>query len=230
MGYKNRSDSAADGYNFGLIVLNTDGTLIDETDVTQAVLKNAAGDTIIDQYNEFYKEDSLFWARVYEGSSSLFDKKLDSWSYFSFSAPSGTTLAAGDHTYEVTTADGSLLASTLTYQGDTVVAVPDTSAMTHQWLAGGSLKLTWQNSTGDYNDIKVRGRDENWDDLFIIDVPTTATTLTLPSWAIDEIEATYGAVPTEAYWYVEWRKQGDDGFENGRGISDSVQILNWPQN
>ena len=145
--------------------------------------------------NGFYKEDSLFWARVYQGSSSLFDRKLDTWSYFAFSIPSTPALAAGDYTYEVTTADGSLLTSTVAFQGDTVVPVPAAPAMTHQWLPDGSLKLTWQNSTGDYSTIRVRGRDENWNDLFIIAAPTTATTVTLPKWALDEIEATYGAVP-----------------------------------
>ncbi len=192
-------------------------------------MKNAAGEIIADQYDEFYKEDSLFWASTYPGSSFLFDRMLDSWSYFTFAIPSTVTLAAGDYTYEVTTADGSVLTSTVTYQGDTNVPVPDTSAMTHQWLTDGSLKLTWQNSTGNYSTIMVRGRDENWNDLFSIATPTDATTVTLPKWAIDEIEATYGAVPTAAYWYVEWRLKGDGGFEYGRGISDSVAISNWPQ-
>ena len=46
----------------------------------------------------------------------------------------------------------------------------------------------------------------------------------------NKIEATYGAVPTQAYWWVEWRLTGDNGFEYGRGASDHVEILNWPQN
>ena len=229
-GYRNFVDSNNNGYLFGLIVLKTDGTLIDETDVTQVVVKNAAGDIIAGQYNGFYKEESLFWARVYQGSSSLFDRMLDTWSYFAFSIPSTPALAAGDYTYEVTTADGSLLTTTVAFQGDMVVPVPAAPAMTHQWLPDGSLKLTWQNSTGDYSTIRVRGRDENWNDLFTIAAPTTATTVTLPKWALDEIEATYGAVPTQAYWWVEWRLTGDNGFEYGRGASDHVEILNWPQN
>jgi hypothetical protein len=133
---------------------------------------------------------------------------LDTWSYFAFSIPSTPALPAGDYTYEVTTADGSLLTTTVAFQGDMVVPVPAAPAMTHRWLPDGSLKLTWQNSTGDYSTIRVRGRDENWNDLFTIAAPTSATTVTLPKWALDEIEATYGAVPTQAYWWVEWRLTG----------------------
>jgi len=209
----------------GIIILKNDGTLVDEADVTQIQLKNPAGEIIADNYQGFYK-DTVFWARVYEGSSSLFDKGLNAWSFHAFSVPTDPSLPAGDYTYQITTADGSSMATTLTYPGDTESIVPD--SLNYEWLADGSLKLSWQAQSGIYEQFRVVGSDQDWRDLFMIRTPPSVTMVTLPKWSIDEITAIHGTVPTIARWQVQTRTYGDSGFDSARGVSDNVEIP-WPQ-
>jgi len=227
--YRTRNNSDNNGHSSGLIVLKADGTLVDEADVTQIELKNPDGNVITSEGGYFGK-DPVFVAWIYEGSSSLFDKGLDSISYFGPPLlPDITDFPAGNYIYRVTTADGSLLTSTVAYPGDTVLPVPDTSAMTHQWLGDGSLKLTWENPAGNYDQIKLVASDQDWLDLFRITTPPSVNTVTLPKWAVDEMSAIHGAVPTSAQWHIQTRTYGDRGFDYARGQSDSVEIP-WPQN
>lgn len=227
--YRTRNNSDNNGHGSGLIVLKTDGTLVDEADVTAIELKNPDGNVITSEGGYFGK-DPVFVARVYEGSSSLFDKGNDLISYFGPPLlPDITDFPAGNYIYEVTTADGSLLTSTAAYPGDTVLPVPDTSAMIYQWLGDGSLKLTWENPAGNYEQIKLAASDQDWRELFRITTPPSATTVTLPKWAVDEITAIHGDVPTSAQWHIQTRTYGDSGFDYARGQSDSVEIP-WPQN
>ena len=227
--YRTRNNSDNNGHSNGLIILKTDGTLVDEADVTQIELKNPDGNVITSEGGYFGK-NPVFVARIYEGSSSLFDKGNDLISYFGPPLlPEITDFPAGNYIHEVTTANGSLLASTVAYPGDTVLPVPDTSAMTHQWLGDGSLKLTWENPAGNYEQIKLVAADQDWLDLFMITTPPSVTTVTLPKWAVDEMSVIHGAVPTSAQWHIQTRTYGDSGFDYARGQSDSVEIL-WPQN
>ena len=103
--------------------------------------------------------------------------------------------------------------------------------MTYQWLGDGSLKLTWLKPAGEYEQIRLVGWDPDaGEDLFHIRTPTNINTVTLPKWAIDEMIAMHSTVPTRAYWSIQTRTYGDYLFDYARGISDSVEILNWPQN
>ena len=229
--YRTRSNADNNGYSNGLIILKTDGTLVDEADITRIDLKNSDGVNINDENIWYYREEAAFYARVYEGSSSLFNKGADRYSYFSVGIPPTPALAAGKYSYDVTTADGSLLTSTLEYPGDLASPIPDSNKMTYQWLGDGSLKLTWLKPAGEYEQIRLVGWDpDSGEDLFYIRTPTNINTVTLPKWAVDEMIAMHSTVPSRAYWTIQTRTYGDYGFDYARGISDSVEILNWPQN
>ena len=229
--YRTRSNPDNNGYANGLIILKTDGTLVDQPDITRIDLKNSDGVNINDENIWYYREEAVFYARVFEGSSSLFNKGADKYSYFSVDIPPTPALVDGKYSYEVTTIDGSLLTSTLEYPGDLESPIPDSTKMTYQWLGDGSLKLTWENPAGEYEQIRLVGWDPDaGEDLFYIRTPTNINTVNLPKWAVDEMIAMHGTVPIGVYWSIETRTYGNYRFDYARGKSDSVEILNWPQN
>ncbi len=144
--------------------------------------------------------------------------------YYEIRFPAPRDFPAGWYNYMVENVYGDVETNTLYYPGKTEPPIPDENAMSHLWHADGSLSLSWQNPTGEYDRIMVNIFDENHRGLLAFSGPAATDQFTLPAEWVQTIDA--NPAPASASWHVLTWRVTDDGNNYARGISPS-KSLNW---
>jgi len=216
--------SYPDGSNSyrGWIDFSNNGEPGNASDITQIQIKNSSGGNV--QISDFdYYQDSSFYGNWDDTTSSVDFSGPFSFSGFSIRFPSGTNLASGNYTYEVTTSGGELLTMTRYFPGETEMPIVDRASMTMQELPSGDNYFSWDTPAGGFDEYRITYQDQSYSDLLYVTLPTDANDLTVPKSLIDQINDLKN--PTTVHWEVQTRAYSEDGRNNyGRGYSGTFDF------
>jgi len=220
--FRTYSDISNNQYR-GWLEFTENGSSINESDITQIVLKDGAGNSVSIDSTSFYASSnhSGYWN---SSTSSVEISGPYPYSGFSIIFPGGTNLSQGNYTYEVTTSQGNLLTRTVYFPGETTLPVVDDTIMSYEWLGDGGLRLTWTNPSGTYEQLRVGLVDQDWDDLLSLRLPNNVNDITIPSEWIQKIIDFKN--PSSVKWQIRTWSYTDTGENNiyATGISDTVDI------
>jgi len=222
--YRTYSDANDNKYR-GWMSLTKDGIPVEVSDITKVELKNSTGAVV----NETVDVNDLWIGASFGGgwnsstsSVSFSGPFLDCG--FSIRFPGGVELPAGNYTYEVTTSEGDIVSETFNYPGKKELPVVQSANMSSEWL-GNDLHLEWVNPAGDYDQLRVVLRDEDWNEWYIR-LPTDVVELTIPAVWVQNFVDLFES--TTLYWRVQTRSYTNDNVNYARGYSDDLQIPDMP--
>lgn len=221
--YRTYENAANDQYR-GWVDLSKDGIPGEVSDYTKVELKNSAGTVV----NNAVDVNSLWTGPYYFGrwnsTTSSVDYSGPSLSSgYSVRFPAGD-LPAGNYTYEVTTSEGDIVSDTFNFPGIEELPFALSATMSNEWLVGNSLKLTWSNPVGDYDQIRIFIYDDDTgSDVLYVNLPPTAEELTIPAEWI-EVMGDFYDLGDNVLWQVQTRSYTDDGVNYARGLSNMVYI------
>jgi hypothetical protein len=218
-----RTSNTFNGYR-GWIQLTKDGIPVEQSDVQKIELKDSSGALI--NYDKFSFYPSTYYVGVWNPGTASVD--------FSGPVPTagflisfgGVNLPADNYTWEVTTVDNKIVSKQFNYPGQKVLPFVDSSTMTSQWLADGSLKLSWTNppniAPNDYDQLRVYITDDTAGEILYASLPVNVNKMTIPSDWVNIFENFYSLTTTR--WQVQTRSYSSEDMNYARGLSDSVII------
>ncbi|GAB6097499.1 hypothetical protein JCM14469_37530 [Desulfatiferula olefinivorans] len=207
----------------GSLGILKNGVQINESDITDIVLKSPEGSPI-PLTRVFYSESYITGSWNEIGSSVDYSVYNDS--SFMFRFPETSTLEGGIYTYEVTTHEDETLILQLNYPEHITMPYVEADSITYEWREDGGLHVSWTNPAGDYDQIRVSLIDQDWNSLAYINLPATAQEFDLPWEWVQYITTRMN--PSSVNLQIVTRNFADTEDHNNyaRGYSDSV-IINW---
>jgi len=216
--YRTVTNTTFNSYR-GWLGFTKNGDPIAESDVTEIVVKDSSGSSIGVRKDDFGFYTGTYYIGTWNNATSTVDYSgpdFDTGFWIEFP----DAIDADDYTYEVTSAEGETLSTTLDYPGQVALPVVDAGTMAFEWLTNGDLRLTWTNPQGDYDQLRVVLQEEGWEFLYV-SLPSSAQELTIPSAQVQNM--TDLANPSEASWRMQTRSY-HQGMNYARGVSDTVSI------
>jgi hypothetical protein len=222
--YRTFADVNTASKYIGWIDFTIEGNPIDLFEISQVSL-NASGDDV--PVSESFYSHSYYNGEWNKLTSSVEFSGPVYESGFSIEFPQGTPLPAGYYTYEATTSQGTTITTTLFFPGETVLPTVDVASMSSEWVSpDNSLHLSWDNPAGEYDQLRIIVKDQDYNDLLYVKPPANANDLMVPADIVQDI--TDLKHPTSARWVVQTRSYTETDDNNyARGISMYADIPSW---
>jgi len=220
--FRQHSDPTQNRYGAWLD-LKKNGTSILEEDVTNIELRANDYTSIPIDRIEYSNQISYSAYWDYGQGRFVFGDPGAS-SGFGFSFPENSEYSPGYYVWEVTTSSGDVATQPFYFPGKRELPVPDAQLMSYEWLADGSLALSWSNPIGEYDRVQVGMHKEDDTDLFYctFDSSLNLEELVIPADVVQSM--TILRNPQTALWTMRVRVHGDDGMMYARAYSDVVEI------
>ena len=218
--YRTYADSAQNQYR-GDIGLSKSGRPVQPRDVRKIELKGSNGNPVPTQAPELYLGESF--TGIFDpdtGEVELSGPNPSSDYLIRF--PEELLFPEGNYTWEVTAASGQVLRETVYFPGRVTAPVTPESSMSHNWLSGGDLLLSWSSPEGEYQDINLLLMDQDWNDLAYISLPPDTAEAVIPAGEIQKITNLHK--PIRAKWIVRNRLITEENMNYARSYSDTMEF------
>lgn len=218
--YRTFQDSSRNRYQ-GYIEYRKAGKPIDTSDISKLVLKDADGNIVQTRAPEVYSSEA--YNTTYDAATGTVRlNQSEKYKDFSLYFPENITLMRGNYTFEATTARGEVVRETVFYPGRTELPTPDTTSFRHEWGVDGSLTLSWNNRSGDYDNISVYFGDQDWKDLCYLSLPTDVEQVTFPADEVQKLAAFRN--PISANVLLRYRAIDEQNMNYARSYADTLHI------
>jgi hypothetical protein len=184
--WRTYSDANSNRYQGWIAFLN-DSQPIEESDITDIVLKDQDQNEVDIAQREFW-EDQYYFGDWNAGDQQIYYSGPYIENGFSIYFPAGTTLTSGNYTYEATTVSGRKVSQTHYFPGKLELEVVDSTTMASEWV-NGDLKLTWTipDPVAPFDQVRVRLL--NGAQIYlIIRLPNTASEVTIPQQWVNKVK------------------------------------------
>ena len=224
--YRTYYDPALSKYQ-GFVEFQKNGQPIDESDITEIVLKDPDQNEVTIDQIIFYDEDYYFGAW---NSGQV--NYSGPWEYTGFSIhfPESTTFSIGNYTYEAKTSQGVKLSDTRYFPNKLELPVVDSTTMTSEWI-NGDLKLNWTIPIPDDQHDQVRVwlyNEQNNPELpLMIRLPNNATEVTIPAQVISNVKQLSNNVPTMKWLVLLYTIEDTTDNWYARSFSERINIEGW---
>jgi hypothetical protein len=125
------------------VQFSNNGQLIEESDITDILLKDQDQNEVIIDHIDFDK-DTYYWGAWNANTQQVDFSGPFAYTGFGIYFPEEMVLTSGNYTYEATTSQGVKLSDVRYFPGKLELAVVDSTTMVSEWI-NGDLKLTWTN-------------------------------------------------------------------------------------
>ena len=212
--------------NKGWIELTKDGIPVEQSDIQKVEIRDSGGALVNTDTVSFLP--STYYVGVWNPvtASVAFSGPVSTAGFF-INFPGGFNLPADNYTWEVTTSDNKLLSMQINYPGQKVLPIVDSTTMQSEWQPDGSLKLSWTNPPGDYDQLRVYITDDNAGEMLYASLPTNVNEMTIPNNWVDILGNFYSS-PANVRWQVQTRSVTAENMNYARGLSDSLVISPRP--
>jgi hypothetical protein len=219
-----RSSNTFNG-NLGYVELTKDGIPVAQSDIQKIELKDSS-DALVNLDSVASYPTTYFYGMWNSVTGSLDFSGPTSYTGFVIRFPAGYDLPADNYTLEVTTSDNKLVSKQINYPGQKVLPFVDSGTMSSQWLADGSLKLSWTNPANippyDYDQLRVVIMDQNAGEMLYARIPVNVNEMTIPSDWVKIMQDFYSL--TTVIWQVQTRSYTPEDMNYARGNSDWIII------
>lgn len=217
--YRNYEKSSKNSYRY-LVILNKNGLPVTEEEISSITIADADGNLLTESksgytYEPCYSTDFRIATPIL--TDLLYESDL--WGAFE-------SLDAGTYQVDILMANGDHLTETVSYPGQLVLPVIQSSTMASEW-SDGALVLSWTNPTSEANwsdvdQIRILLFDTENEVLLRVKLDPTADTVTLPAAMINSIMSARNT--GLASWQIQARTHDDDGINYARSVSNAQSL------